>query len=63
MGVVFSARIHPGETNSSWMMHGILKYLVSEHKHAKVMSWIGLPLDLDYLVLKTTFCVQDSTND
>lgn len=36
MGVVFTSRVHPGETNSSWIMQGILEYLTSEHKHAKV---------------------------
>ena len=42
MGVVFMARVHPGETNSSWMMHGILKYLTSDNKHAKVNVYILL---------------------
>jgi hypothetical protein len=37
MGVVFTARVHPGETNSSWMMQGILQYLTSDHKHAKYL--------------------------
>jgi len=27
--VIVSARIHPGESNSSWMMHGLLEYLFS----------------------------------
>ncbi len=36
MGVVFTSRVHPGETNSSWMMEGIIEFLTSEHKHAKV---------------------------
>uniref|UniRef100_A0A7E4VT98 Pepdidase_M14_N domain-containing protein n=1 Tax=Panagrellus redivivus TaxID=6233 RepID=A0A7E4VT98_PANRE len=32
--VIFSARVHPGETNSSWMMHGLLKFLVSDKPEA-----------------------------
>ena len=36
MGVVMSARIHPGESNSSWIMQGVINYLTSEQKHAKV---------------------------
>lgn len=35
-GVVLTARIHPGETNSSWMMEGALDFLTSESHHAKV---------------------------
>uniref|UniRef100_A0A8R1V5M9 Peptidase M14 domain-containing protein n=1 Tax=Pristionchus pacificus TaxID=54126 RepID=A0A8R1V5M9_PRIPA len=27
--VVFSARVHPGETNASWIMQGILEYLLT----------------------------------
>lgn len=32
--VVFSARVHPGESNSSWMMDGLLQFLTSEHLQA-----------------------------
>ncbi|KAJ3113758.1 Cytosolic carboxypeptidase 2 [Phlyctochytrium bullatum] len=33
--IVVSARIHPGETNSSYMMRGLLLFLTSERKEAK----------------------------
>lgn len=29
-GVFFSARIHPGESNSSWIMKGVLDFITSE---------------------------------
>jgi murein tripeptide amidase MpaA len=29
-GIVVSARVHPGETNSSWVMLGFLDYILSE---------------------------------
>ena len=35
-GVVVTARVHPGETNSSWMMKGLLDYLTSNAADAKV---------------------------
>lgn len=35
-GVVLTARVHPGESNSSWMMEGVLDFLTSESHHAKV---------------------------
>ena len=28
-GVFLSARVHPGESNSSWMMKGLIDFLVS----------------------------------
>ena len=34
--VVITARIHPGESNSSWMMKGFLDYLVGNSADAKV---------------------------
>lgn len=36
MGIVITARVHPGETNSSWMMQGLIDFLISESDHAKV---------------------------
>lgn len=36
MGVVITARVHPGETNSSWIMQGLIDFLISDSAHAKV---------------------------
>lgn len=30
LGVVLTARVHPGESNSSWIMHGIIDFLTSD---------------------------------
>jgi len=35
-GVVVTARVHPGETNASWMMKGLLDFLLSDSPDAKV---------------------------
>jgi hypothetical protein len=32
--VIFSARVHPGESNASWIMHGLLKFLTSTSRDA-----------------------------
>jgi hypothetical protein len=32
--IVFTARVHPGETNSSWIMQGIIDYLTSDNEQA-----------------------------
>ena len=34
--VVLTARVHPGETNSSWMMKGLIDFLTSNAPDAKV---------------------------
>jgi hypothetical protein len=35
--VLISARIHPGESNSSWVMQGIIEYLLGETKEASLL--------------------------
>ena len=35
-GVVVTARVHPGETNSSWMMKGLLDFITGDSSIAKV---------------------------
>jgi hypothetical protein len=35
--VVVSARVHPGETNSSFVMEGLINFLVSNHEDAKLL--------------------------
>jgi murein tripeptide amidase MpaA len=36
-GVFISARVHPGESNSSWTMKGIIDYLTSASPEARVL--------------------------
>ncbi len=35
-GIVVTGRVHPGETNASWMMKGLLDYVTSNTETAKV---------------------------
>ena len=34
VAIVFTARVHPGETNASWIMQGILDFLTSDSPEA-----------------------------
>lgn len=33
-GVVISARVHPGESNASWMMKGVIDFLIGDSEEA-----------------------------
>ena len=35
--VVVTARVHPGETNSSWMMEGFLDFLLGDSDDAQLL--------------------------
>lgn len=36
-GIVMTARVHPGESNASWMMKGMLDFLTSESPEAQLL--------------------------
>jgi hypothetical protein len=36
-GIVISARVHPGESNASWMMKGVIDFLTSKTPEAKAL--------------------------
>ncbi|CAF0963815.1 unnamed protein product [Adineta ricciae] len=35
--IVLSARVHPGESNASWIMKGIIDYLLSDEQTARIL--------------------------
>jgi hypothetical protein len=32
--IILTARVHPGESNASWMMQGLIEFLVSDDENA-----------------------------
>ena len=36
-GIVVTARVHPGETNASWIMKGLIDYLLSDEPTARIL--------------------------
>ena len=35
--MILTARVHPGESNASWVMKGIIDYLLSDEPTAKIL--------------------------
>lgn len=42
--VVVTARVHPGESQASWMMKGLLDYITSSDTLAKVTTCLAITL-------------------
>ena len=46
--VIVSARVHPGESNASWLVHGLMGFLLSSTAEAQVLRdnfvWICVPM-------------------
>lgn len=35
--IILTARVHPGESNASWMMKGVIDFLVSDEQKAEFL--------------------------
>lgn len=35
--IILTARVHPGESNASWMMKGVIDFLVSDQSKAEFL--------------------------
>lgn len=60
-GIVISSRVHPGESNSSYMMKGIIDYLTGPTLNAKILRdnfvfKIVPMLNVDGVIIGNTRC-------
>ena len=61
-----TARVHPGETNSSWMMKGLIDLLTSQSPDAEVNPSLSLSLSLSLsysLILSSLFLLLQILRD
>lgn len=58
--VVVTARVHPGETNGSWMMEGLLDFLLGDSEDAQLLRemFVFKVGDL-MLVVSNLYCYLD----
>lgn len=58
--VVVTARVHPGETNASWMMEGFLDFLLGDSEDAQLLRDTFVFKVRDYH-LRITICYMSLT--
>lgn len=51
--VVLTARVHPGETNGSWMMKGFIDFITGQSPDAKVRILPYLTYYVDLIIIHT----------
>ncbi len=59
--IIITGRAHPGETNGSWVVHGIIKFLLSKDKVAnalrqRIIFKIIPMINIDGVILGNTRC-------
>jgi len=59
--IIMTGRVHPGETNASWVVHGIIKFLLSKDKVAialrkKIIFKIIPMINADGVTIGNTRC-------
>lgn len=50
-GIVVSARVHPGESNSSWIMKGLVDFLSGPTNTAKVSAIVSISVAVTSSIL------------